>query len=407
MADPISLACRPLALVRFAFKASITLHQTVQSFKFPPKQLRDLKGELEALIGVLGSLTETVSATTIVDLSALELPLLRCGNACKDFGQKIMNCSFRSGANRTSFRDWAKLRYMGDDIVGFKNMLAGYKSTIMIALVDAKMRTSTVTMSILKEYKDMITNIIFNLKEHLKEIDDMLQTFSPRDLKLADESAAEQLQIQEERDSTQQSLKICAQVVAHMDQLHPAVFGGVSTPPGAYLAPSTKLGGHILFTAATFKTCKENLSDAKTKLESHFEDIVSRRLRNHAPPRPQSSNEQAAEEEKIKEELDSIKQCLAICAQASMQVNKYCMNVFEDISTADDGLQIMVSTTADLFSVKRVTVGARSSQLIGQISVDSLQQLSHKYGHMTAERPIESQVDTCDIFENMRDLRLV
>jgi hypothetical protein len=139
MAGPISLASGLLALVGFAFKASITLYQTVQSFKFHPKQLRDLKEELEALIGVLGSLTETVSAATVVDLSALDLPLLRCGNACKDFGQQIMNCSFRSGDNRTSFRDWAKLRYMGDDIVGFKNMLAGYKSTIVIALGDANM----------------------------------------------------------------------------------------------------------------------------------------------------------------------------------------------------------------------------------------------------------------------------
>jgi hypothetical protein len=270
-------------------------------------------------------------------------------------------------------------------------------------------RTSAVTMSVLKEYKDMITNTTVDLEEHLRKIDDRLQTFSPRDPTLSGESAAEQLQIREERDNAQQSLKICAQVVAHIDQLRPTVFENISTPPGAYLAPSTKLEGHPsarLITANTFKTREENLSDANTKLKSHLKDIVGR-LRNHAPPRPQSSNEQAAEEEKIKEELDSIKQCLAICAQASMQVNKERMDVFEDTCTADDGLQLMVSTIEGLFSAKRVTAGAGSRQLIGQMSVDSLQQLSHNHGHVTAEGPVESQVDTCDLFENMRDLRLL
>lgn len=33
--------------------------------------------------------------------------------------------------SRTSFRDWAKLRYMGDDIDGFRRLLAGYKLTII------------------------------------------------------------------------------------------------------------------------------------------------------------------------------------------------------------------------------------------------------------------------------------
>merc|ERR1711977_607738 len=79
MAEPIGIASGLLALAGFAFQASIALCQTVQSFKFHPKQLRDLKDELEALSGVLSSLTETVSATTDVDLSALDLPLLRCG----------------------------------------------------------------------------------------------------------------------------------------------------------------------------------------------------------------------------------------------------------------------------------------------------------------------------------------
>ena len=139
MAEPIGMASGLLALATFAFQSSVKLYKTVDSFQIHPKRVRDLKDELEALSGVLSSLTETVSATTDVDLTALDLPLLRCGNSCKEFEQEIMKCSSRSGGGRTSFRDWAKLRYMGDDIDGFRQLLAGYKSTINIALTDANL----------------------------------------------------------------------------------------------------------------------------------------------------------------------------------------------------------------------------------------------------------------------------
>jgi hypothetical protein len=139
MAEIIGVTSGLVALADFAFKSSITLYQTVQSYQFHPKRVRDLQEELEALTGVLSSLNETVSATTDVDLSALHQPLLRCGKACEEFGQEIIRCSSRSGGSRASFRDWAKLRYIGEGIDGFRQLLAGYKSTIIIALTDVNL----------------------------------------------------------------------------------------------------------------------------------------------------------------------------------------------------------------------------------------------------------------------------
>jgi Fungal N-terminal domain of STAND proteins len=139
MAEPIGLASGLLTLATFAFRSGITLYNTIHSFQSHPKCVRDLIEELEALSGVLSSLNETVSATADIDLSALDLPLLRCGNACKEFEQELLKCSSRSGGSQRSFRDWAKLRYMGDDIDGFRRLLAGYKLTICIALTDANL----------------------------------------------------------------------------------------------------------------------------------------------------------------------------------------------------------------------------------------------------------------------------
>jgi hypothetical protein len=138
MAEPIGIASGLLTLVVFAFNSGKSLYQVVESFKSNQRAIRDLKQELEALDGVLESLREATTATD-ADFTALRLPLLRCGNACKDFEAVIIKCTAHSDRPRTSFMDWARLKYMGDDITAFKNMLAGYKATISIALGDATM----------------------------------------------------------------------------------------------------------------------------------------------------------------------------------------------------------------------------------------------------------------------------
>lgn len=139
MAEPIGLASGLLTLATFSLQASIALYETVKSFQSHQQRVRDLAEELGALSAILSSLTETVNTITDIDLSILSIPLLRCGNACKEFEQVIKSCSSRSTDSRTSFRDWAKLRYMGEDIDGFRRLLAGYKLTISVALTDANL----------------------------------------------------------------------------------------------------------------------------------------------------------------------------------------------------------------------------------------------------------------------------
>lgn len=139
MADPVSLTSGLVALVTFAVQSSVVLNNTIETFLSHPKNVRDLKEELEALSGVLQSLSETVERRKNIDLAALKLPLLRCGKACREFEEALAKCSSRSDGSKRSFRDWAKLKYMGDGIDEFRRMLAGYKSTIIIALAHANL----------------------------------------------------------------------------------------------------------------------------------------------------------------------------------------------------------------------------------------------------------------------------
>lgn len=138
MADPISVTSAFLTLVGFALQSSTTLYQTVRSFQASRRNIRELKEELESLTGVLQSLHEAAE-TTNTDFTALKLPLLRCSKACTEFEALVVKCTRHSGGSRSSVRDWATLKYKGDDITTFKNTLSGYKATIIIALGDANL----------------------------------------------------------------------------------------------------------------------------------------------------------------------------------------------------------------------------------------------------------------------------
>lgn len=137
MAEAVGLASGLLALATFAFQSSITLVNTVKSYRNHPAQVRDLIEELEALNEVLAALTETIKAAVSTDLSALDRPLLRCGHACEEFMQELNKCASYSEGSQLSFRGWAKLKYMGDDIDSFRRLLGGYKVTINMALTNA------------------------------------------------------------------------------------------------------------------------------------------------------------------------------------------------------------------------------------------------------------------------------
>ena len=73
MADPISLASGLVALTKFALQSSRALYQAIESFKNNRKAIRDLIEELEALDGVLQSLTETATDSQ-AHLDALKPP---------------------------------------------------------------------------------------------------------------------------------------------------------------------------------------------------------------------------------------------------------------------------------------------------------------------------------------------
>jgi primosomal protein N'' len=99
------------------------------------------------------------------------------------------------------------------------------------------------------------------------------------------------------------------------------VFEDVSTPPDGRWA---RLGTHSsyalsrLLTTESLKVCAKTMDDSSSWLKGHLLNLDNR-LASLLAQSPQISSEQAAEQERIQDEIDSIKQCLAICAEASVR----------------------------------------------------------------------------------------
>jgi hypothetical protein len=142
MADPLSVTSAVVGLIAVSCQASKALRETIHSYKNHTKNVRDLKNELEALEETLQLLDATLPGLDVADFAALESPLRRCGCACEEFKQILERCTGRGDDDKSKFRGWLKIRWMGSDINGFKDTLAGYKSTIAIAIAGINLYVS-------------------------------------------------------------------------------------------------------------------------------------------------------------------------------------------------------------------------------------------------------------------------
>ncbi|KAF3050781.1 hypothetical protein E8E11_010522 [Didymella keratinophila] len=374
MADPISVTSGLLTLVTFGLQASQSLYQTIKGYNSHQRNVRELREELEALDSVLDALSQVITDSDS-EFVALKIPVLRCGNACKDFEAILIKCSTNGTGPRTSFRDWTRLRYLGDDVTGFKNMLASYKSTITIALCNANLRTSAITTSVLNEYQGKIEDTMSDLTERLRSVDEQLDVLLERRTEGAIDSELERHHLRSEQESIQQCMSICTNVAAHIDSVRPNV---VPTAPGhdATLEIATTDVASLsakLATEQVLGRCKDNLSDLLSQLHIQMQDIAQRQRIFLSPQIASRSYEE--DQKVLQEELESIKQSLKICETASQEAQPNRTNVFEDISMADDGQQVLVSTFGDLISARKITAGSRSLQWFGQMSDETLQQM--------------------------------
>ncbi|PTB37133.1 uncharacterized protein TrAFT101_010866 [Trichoderma asperellum] len=367
MAEAIGVASGLLALGQFAFQSSIALYQTISSYQSHQQRVRDLAEEASALSGVLASLVETVQATTDIDLSSLELPLRQCGKACQVFEQQIQKCSSRSTGSRASVRDWARLKYMGDDIDGFRRLLASYKMTINVALTDANLRRSAVTSEAIEGYKELLDSAKENLEDRLDTINEKMDAMLGKSVAGSTPNTSELMQIKEEKASTEKSLAICAQLSMHISQLQ---FATTPTPSAGGSTGTSSIPEKI--THEGLEECKTSLSRMATKLRAHEKLLFSQLTEKMKAST--TSPEEVADIARLRDEWESTFESIDILSKA----NTYFENeasVIENHATGD-AMQVMVTTDEKTLHGTNRGLGWRSRQIGGRMDNETVRAIS-------------------------------
>ncbi|KAJ5547119.1 hypothetical protein N7494_004704 [Penicillium frequentans] len=155
----------------------------MRSFRNRETSIRDLRDALQDLNEVLSIFRESISFPTC---EIIERPLGRYFQACNDFKALIMSYSVHSNDDRFSICDWAKLRYIGENVVGFQTMIPGYKSTLlrlatpicMLFLFVVLYLTKT-TKNVIDEYNNLIKDTRRDFELHLQSIENILKSLFP------------------------------------------------------------------------------------------------------------------------------------------------------------------------------------------------------------------------------------
>ncbi|KAL4931236.1 uncharacterized protein BDV17DRAFT_257444 [Aspergillus undulatus] len=266
---------------------------------------------------------------------------------------------------------------MGEDISGFKNMLAGYKSTITIALAYVNLRTTKITKHVIEEYKELIQNTQCDLETHLEDIHMKVETLSLNSSTIARIDPAELQRMEDEKQSTHQSLDICQQFLTLVDQSWSNLLGDLETAPNE---PSQRLSSSerpmqsSLINAEGLNSARKEIMSWKIQLLQNLQNLYKFDKQSPISRLGISplSDGLSSKQQNFQEEVQGTKALLEFCKHAGDEVNQPRMNYYEDVTAGDNSHLAVVTTLKDLISAKRIKSGNGSKLVLGQMSDDVL-----------------------------------
>ncbi|OJJ67275.1 hypothetical protein ASPBRDRAFT_59258 [Aspergillus brasiliensis CBS 101740] len=232
------------------------------------------------------------------------------------------------------------MEFMRGDISEFIDTIAGYKSTISVGL-------GTITMS-------MIQDTAYNLEIHLRRIDEKLARLTTEEINASDIS----LILVDERDVTKQCLRVCEDAKSYIESLEIRESSILSDSFGS----ATEDDMQNMF-EAQFLT-----RQALEKNRDSFADIIG-----HLQKRLESSFERLG----LQEDIQTSKQCLEVCKVVSEISRQKIYRIGEVVADGDSD-QVVVTTLADLFDIRKAQSKGNSSQLVGSMTEEALRHLSEK-----------------------------
>ncbi|CZR49946.1 uncharacterized protein FPRO_16150 [Fusarium proliferatum ET1] len=307
-----------------------------------------------------------------VDLSALKVTLEQCTRSCEEFERELRAYSSRSSQDRASFRDWAKLTYRGGDgIEDFRQQLIGYKSTIVVVLGFANLRTSTITVEAIRSCRGLIETTTIDLEAHLAEVKQKLDTLACRTIASPEPDEATIRYIENERLGTEKGLQLCLELSRHIDQIQLQFgVGEEDTPnllgprPTSRMVVSEGLGGS-----------KDYIGFALERLMRHRQK-VSERVGACSPAA--ASPDDKLLFDNLNDEAEAVRHSLNLCSNTDTYLEEKISNI-ENHAEGDDTIQFMVSKDGKPLNGKKHGIGSRLKQAGGHFKEESLQQISQDF----------------------------
>ncbi|KAL4935221.1 hypothetical protein BDV06DRAFT_234529 [Aspergillus oleicola] len=322
MADLHSISSSVLAIITAAIQSTNSLCATVGRFKERNRTLRNLQDELEDLAKILNSLEHAVDTDAAI-LSHLQGPVERCSRLCNEFEQSMEAFSSRP---KVGFRDGAKMEFRKGDISEFAETIGGYKAMISVGLVSHK---------VVQEYNEMVQDTSYNLNTYLRRIDEKLARLPGENT----DTSAEDIDLEDEREITKQCLRICEDAKIYTESCtnrEPSLLQGSSRNDPT---EDTKSFAQII-----------------VRLQERLANLV-------VNGDPGDSNER----QRLQEDLNLSRQCLEVC-QMGNEVSTEKIFRIGEVTADSEHDQVVVTTLADLFDVKRALSTGNSAHDIGSRS---------------------------------------
>lgn len=200
----------------------------------------------------------------------------------------------------------------------------------------------------------MIKDTSYSLELRLRRIESLIAT---------DSTAAHDpsVDLNNERDVTMQCLRICQDAQSYLDSLQsqqPSLRqGAASTVPDAVYSQFEA----VLKTSRVLNENQESLTRTIGDLQQRLRTLLS-----------SDDTERSRQEDRFRADIDMSRRCLEVCKLASEQVRFQKIHTIGEVVSDDDTDQVVVTTVADLFDVRRVLAKSRTSQIVGSMSDETL-----------------------------------
>jgi Fungal N-terminal domain of STAND proteins len=206
----------------------------------------------------------------------------------------------------------------------------------------------------------MIQDTAYNLELHLRRIDEKMTRSNIENIN----PSVVSIDLEDEREVTKQCLRICEDARSYIESLSNRESSLL--PEASQNAVEETSFDAQLRTRQALDENRESFAETIGHLRKRLESLVQ-------DDNPEKDNERS----RLQEDINISKQCLDVCKVASEVSRQKVYRIGEVIAEGDSD-QVVVTTLADLFDIKKALSMDNSAQLVGSMTAENLRYLTEK-----------------------------